>query len=114
MELTLGYVVEDPMYLKSVQFCLEEHNSYCLNGICIFHKELNMPTCRCLTGFSGERCEHLMLNSYAQYSYENYIAAGIGVGILLIGIFTVIYCYIKKRYRELQSSCKVCHEKTAL
>ncbi|XP_062813827.1 epigen [Anolis carolinensis] len=85
------------MNLKSLQACLEEHNNYCINGNCIFHTELKMPTCRCITGYSGERCENLMLRSYSEYSYEGYIAVGIGAATLFIGIFAVIYCLIRKR-----------------
>ncbi|XP_061448114.1 epigen [Rhineura floridana] len=103
-----------PTYLKSVQPCLEEHHNYCINGICIFLKELKVPTCRCLAGYSGERCEHLILNSYTQYSYEHYIAVGIGAGMLLMGIFAVIYCCVRKRCKKIMSSYKVCHEETTL
>uniref|UniRef100_A0A8D0KIB8 Epithelial mitogen n=1 Tax=Salvator merianae TaxID=96440 RepID=A0A8D0KIB8_SALMN len=93
--LSSGQMV-DPMYLKPMQFCSEEHENYCINGDCLFHKELRIPTCRCLTGYSGERCEHLMLNTYAHHSYERYVAFGVGAGMLLIGVFAVIYCCVRK------------------
>ncbi|CAM4544495.1 unnamed protein product, partial [Lepidochelys olivacea] len=85
-----------PIALKLMQSCLEEHDSYCINGLCAFHNELKKPICRCLTGYSGERCEHLTLNSYALNSYERYIAVGIGAGMLLSGIVALIYCYVRK------------------
>ncbi|CAM4547244.1 unnamed protein product, partial [Caretta caretta] len=87
---------EEPIALKLIQSCLEEHDSYCINGLCAFHNELKKPICRCLTGYSGERCEHLTLNSYALNSYERYIAVGIGAGMLLSGIIALIYCYVRK------------------
>ncbi|CAM5106559.1 unnamed protein product, partial [Eretmochelys imbricata] len=87
---------EEPIALKLMQSCLEEHDSYCINGLCAFHNELKKPICRCLTGYSGERCEHLTLNSYALNSYERYIAVGIGAGMLLSGIIALIYCYVRK------------------
>ncbi|CAM5139021.1 unnamed protein product, partial [Natator depressus] len=87
---------EEPIALKLMQSCLEEHNSYCINGLCAFHNELKKPICRCLTGYSGERCEHLTLNSYALNSYERYIAVGIGAGMLLSGIIALSYCYVRK------------------
>lgn len=52
---------------------------------------------RCFTGYTGERCEHLTLTSYAVDSYEKYIAIGIGVGLLLSGFLVIFYCYIRKR-----------------
>ncbi|XP_072785028.1 bifunctional methylenetetrahydrofolate dehydrogenase/cyclohydrolase 2, mitochondrial isoform X5 [Taeniopygia guttata] len=88
---------EQPKLLKLMQTCLEEHHSYCINGLCAFHSELRKPICKCLAGYNGERCEHLTLNSYAHNSYERYIAVGIGIGILTSGILAIIYYYIRKR-----------------
>ncbi|XP_040982510.1 probable bifunctional methylenetetrahydrofolate dehydrogenase/cyclohydrolase 2 isoform X7 [Aquila chrysaetos chrysaetos] len=105
---------EQPKLLKLMQTCLEEHHSYCINGLCAFHSELRKPICKCLAGYNGERCEHLTLNSYAHNSYERYIAVGIGVGILTSGILAVIYCYVRKRCRKLKSPYKVCMGETAL
>ncbi|KAG8515146.1 Epigen, partial [Galemys pyrenaicus] len=76
--------------------CLEDHNNYCINGDCLFHHELKKAICRCFTGYTGERCEHLSLTSYAVDSYEKYIAIGIGVGLLLSGFLAIFYCYIRK------------------
>ncbi|XP_077670465.1 epigen [Eretmochelys imbricata] len=104
---TEAYSTEEPIALKLMQSCLEEHDSYCINGLCAFHNELKKPICRCLTGYSGERCEHLTLNSYALNSYERYIAVGIGAGMLLSGIIALIYCYVRKRCGKLKSPYKV-------
>ncbi|KAI1238733.1 hypothetical protein IHE44_0013474 [Lamprotornis superbus] len=93
---------EQPKLLKLMQTCLEEHHSYCINGLCAFHSELRKPICKCLAGYNGERCEHLTLNSYAHNSYERYIAVGIGVGILTSGILAIIYCYVRKRLLQLE------------
>ncbi|KAM6077155.1 bifunctional methylenetetrahydrofolate dehydrogenase/cyclohydrolase 2, mitochondrial-like isoform 1-T1 [Chlamydotis macqueenii] len=105
---------EQPKLLKLMQTCLEEHHSYCINGLCAFHSELRRPICKCLAGYNGERCEHLTLNSYAHNSYERYIAVGIGIGILTSGILAIIYCYVRKRCRKLNSPYKVCMGETAL
>ncbi|KAJ7397990.1 putative bifunctional methylenetetrahydrofolate dehydrogenase/cyclohydrolase 2 [Pitangus sulphuratus] len=94
---------EKPKLLKLMQTCLEEHHSYCINGLCAFHSELRKPICKCLAGYNGERCEHLTLNSYAHDSYERYIAVGIGVGILTGGILAIIYCYVRKRSKCLDA-----------
>ncbi|KAF3825109.1 hypothetical protein GH733_005743, partial [Mirounga leonina] len=74
---------EGPIALKFSHPCLEDHNSYCINGVCAFHHELEKAICTCFTGYTGERCEHLTLTSYAVDSHEKYIAIGIGVGLLL-------------------------------
>ncbi|XP_067153574.1 bifunctional methylenetetrahydrofolate dehydrogenase/cyclohydrolase 2, mitochondrial isoform X3 [Apteryx mantelli] len=36
---------EQPRLLKLMQACLEEHHSYCINGLCAFHNELRKPIC---------------------------------------------------------------------
>ncbi|XP_011782558.1 PREDICTED: epigen isoform X2 [Colobus angolensis palliatus] len=92
--------LEGPIALKFSHLCLEDHNSYCINGACAFHHELEKAICRCFTGYTGERCEHLTLTSYAVDSYEKYIAIGIGVGLLLSGFLVIFYCYIRKRYEK--------------
>ncbi|XP_004617928.2 epigen [Sorex araneus] len=99
---------EGPIALKFSHPCLEDHNSYCINGVCAFHHELEKAICRCFTGYTGERCEHLTLTSYAVDSSEKYIAIGIGVGLLLSGFLAIFYCYIKKRCLKLKSPYNIC------
>ncbi|XP_037685905.1 epigen isoform X1 [Choloepus didactylus] len=99
---------EEPRALKFSHPCLEDHNSFCINGVCVFHHELEKVICRCFTGYTGERCEHLTLTSYAVDSYEKYIAIGIGVGLLLSGFLAIFYCYIRKRCLKFKSPYNVC------
>ncbi|XP_008841701.1 epigen isoform X5 [Nannospalax galili] len=40
--------IEGPIALKFSHPCLEDHNSYCINGVCAFHHELRKAICRCL------------------------------------------------------------------
>ncbi|XP_012875623.1 PREDICTED: epigen isoform X4 [Dipodomys ordii] len=40
--------VEGLIALKFSHPCLEDHNSYCINGVCAFHHELEKAICRCL------------------------------------------------------------------
>ncbi|XP_038615769.1 epigen [Tachyglossus aculeatus] len=97
-----------PEALKLPHTCLTDHHSYCINGVCAFHHDLKKPLCRCPSGYTGERCEHLTLTSYAVDSYEKYIAVGIGVGLLLSGLVAVLYCYVRKRCMKLKSPYKMC------
>nr|XP_031545126.1 epigen isoform X3 [Vicugna pacos] len=39
---------EGPIALKFSRHCLEDHHSYCINGVCAFHHELEKAICRCL------------------------------------------------------------------
>ncbi|XP_010638907.1 epigen isoform X5 [Fukomys damarensis] len=40
--------VEGPIALRFSHPCLEDHSSYCINGMCAFHHELDQAICRCL------------------------------------------------------------------
>ncbi|XP_007651054.2 epigen isoform X4 [Cricetulus griseus] len=40
--------IEGPVALKFSHPCLEDHNNYCINGVCAFHHELKKAICRCL------------------------------------------------------------------
>uniref|UniRef100_A0A8C6C7A0 Epithelial mitogen n=1 Tax=Monodon monoceros TaxID=40151 RepID=A0A8C6C7A0_MONMO len=42
-----GYT-EGPLALRFSHPCLEDHHSYCINGVCAFHDELEKAICRCL------------------------------------------------------------------
>ncbi|XP_012660787.2 epigen [Otolemur garnettii] len=99
---------EGAIALRFSHPCLEDHNSYCINGVCAFHHELAKAICRCFTGYTGERCEHLTLTSYAVDSQEKYIAVGIGVGLLLSGFLAIFYCYIRKRCLKTKSPYNIC------
>ncbi|XP_049645825.1 epigen [Suncus etruscus] len=88
--------------------CLEDHNSYCINGACAFHHELEKAICRCFTGYTGERCEHLTLTSQAMDTYEKYISIGIGIGLLFSVFFVTLYCHLKNRCLKSKSPYNIC------
>lgn len=44
--LFLADYIEEPVALKFSHPCLEDHNSYCINGMCAFHHELEKAICR--------------------------------------------------------------------
>ncbi|XP_059948753.1 epigen isoform X2 [Mesoplodon densirostris] len=53
---TVNKTEEGPIALRFSHTCLEDHHSYCINGVCAFHHELEKAICRCFTGYTGERC----------------------------------------------------------
>lgn len=69
---------------------------------------------RCFTGYTGERCEHLTLTSYAVDSYEKYIAIGIAVGLLISAFLAVLYCYVRKRYGKYKALNGLCGHLTSV
>nr|XP_033796344.1 epigen isoform X2 [Geotrypetes seraphini] len=99
---------------KVVIPCLEEHQSYCIHGLCSFHKDLSLRICRCFSGYTGERCEHLTLNLHSTDSRVNYIAVGVGVGLLISGIIAFIYCIVQMRCLKSKSPYKICSRERTL
>ncbi|XP_063811644.1 epigen [Pseudophryne corroboree] len=87
--------------------CQEEYSSFCINGVCVFHKAVDTPICRCSYGYTGERCEHVILAAtYGNEMETTYIAIGIAVGLLISGLIAFIWCYREKRY-EKKRNCHV-------
>ncbi|KAG8454227.1 hypothetical protein GDO86_000751 [Hymenochirus boettgeri] len=82
--------------------CLDEYQEFCLNGHCVFNTHLTSPLCRCHSGFTGERCEHMLLPSHTTEDKAVYIAIGIGLGLLISGVFIFIWHYRKKRCRRTE------------
>ncbi|KAE8630900.1 hypothetical protein XENTR_v10001010 [Xenopus tropicalis] len=91
--------------------CSKEYLNYCLNGHCVFHADLTTPLCRCDSGFTGERCEHMTLSTYSPDEEAVYIAIGIGVGLLISGVIVFIWYYWKKRCKKTDyETCKKTEE----
>uniref|UniRef100_A0A8C9VRZ2 EGF-like domain-containing protein n=1 Tax=Scleropages formosus TaxID=113540 RepID=A0A8C9VRZ2_SCLFO len=80
--------------------CTGEIENFCMNGVCSYNLELNTPSCRCLPNFTGERCQHILLDSHSKESPEKLIAIGVGVALLLICLAGVLICCAKKRYSK--------------
>ncbi|MGH0124706.1 UNVERIFIED_CONTAM: hypothetical protein FKN15_024502 [Acipenser sinensis] len=86
-----------PRVLELLSPCSEDDQGFCMNGICSYHRELNTPTCRCHKDYTGERCQHLLLDSHTEEGPEKFIAIGVGILLLIGGTMGVLYCCIKKR-----------------
>ncbi|XP_041113361.1 epigen-like isoform X2 [Polyodon spathula] len=88
--------------------CTEDDQSFCINGICSYQRELNTPTCRCLKDYTGERCHHLLLDSHTEEVHERCIAIGVGIFLLIGGTMGILYCCIRKRYKKQKSPYQIC------
>ncbi|XP_060786611.1 epigen [Neoarius graeffei] len=83
------------------RLCSEEHQGYCINGLCLFPEDINTPSCKCVCrcneGYRGERCEHRNLSVGAPKSLEEAIAISCGVILLLtcVCVLGACCCYRK-------------------
>ncbi|XP_051906051.1 pro-neuregulin-1, membrane-bound isoform isoform X5 [Hippocampus zosterae] len=93
--------------------CSDSQKNYCVNGGECFTLEI-MPgstkfLCRCLTGFTGHRCEQAVLKKVsnpkqAEELYQKRILTitGICIALLVVGIMCVVaYCKTKKQRKKL-------------
>ncbi|XP_018614825.1 epigen-like [Scleropages formosus] len=93
--------------------CTGEIENFCMNGVCSYNLELNTPSCRCLPNFTGERCQHILLDSHSKESPEKLIAIGVGVALLLICLAGVLICCAKKRCNNKKQPYHICHSELA-
>ncbi|KAJ8380920.1 hypothetical protein SKAU_G00016980 [Synaphobranchus kaupii] len=105
--------VQTPRVLKLLSLCSESDQQFCLNGQCFYHPDLNRPTCRCSQNFTGERCEHMLLDTQIEENREKLIAIGGGMALLLCCITAGIYCCLKKRC-EKEKPFQMCHSALAI
>ncbi|XP_068127191.1 epigen [Hyperolius riggenbachi] len=80
--------------------CPGEYSNYCFNGQCVFHTSLEIPFCRCSSGFTGDRCAHVVLPVHQPQTEATYIAIGILVGLLISGLLAMLWCYKEKRCQK--------------
>ncbi|XP_064153194.1 epigen-like isoform X1 [Anguilla rostrata] len=104
---------QTPRVLKLLGFCSGDDQAFCLNGKCIYHPDLNRPTCSCPQNFRGERCEHMLLDVHSDTNREQIIAIGGGVALLLCAIIAILYCCLKKRCAK-EKPYQICQSTLAI
>ncbi|XP_036383557.1 epigen-like [Megalops cyprinoides] len=88
---------ETPRVLKLLRPCSGDDQGFCMNGQCSIHPDLNTPVCSCPQSYTGERCQHLVLDSHGVADPEKLIAIGVAVALLLCGLIGALYCCVRKR-----------------
>ncbi|XP_076859374.1 epigen [Brachyhypopomus gauderio] len=88
---------EKPEVLALFKPCTEEHEGYCVNGVCYYAPDLDSPSCRCKLAFMGSRCEQMQMKTYRLSTPEELIGVICGTLLLIICIALLIYCIWRKR-----------------
>ncbi|XP_052460008.1 epigen-like [Carassius gibelio] len=99
---------EEPRVLAVQRPCGPEHKGFCFNGSCSYSSDLKIPICRCDKMFSGERCEHAILDNRSSSSPEEVIGISCGSVLLLGSVIAVMYCCVKKRCQKSSTPYKNC------
>ncbi|XP_048877251.1 pro-neuregulin-1, membrane-bound isoform isoform X4 [Brienomyrus brachyistius] len=107
--------------------CPESQKNYCVNGGTCFTIQVTPGTnkllCRCLPGFSGNRCQDIVpmkvMNQKPEELYQKRVLTitGICIALLVVGIMCVVaYCKTKKQRKKLQDRLRqsVRNERSAM
>lgn len=79
--------------------CPEELEYYCVHGECRYIKEQKTPSCRCLKGYLGSRCEYVDLGLQIGDKRQIIIFCVIGGLVVLILLVVLICICSHRRYR---------------
>ncbi|XP_074546822.1 probetacellulin [Halichoeres trimaculatus] len=81
--------------------CPEELAHYCVHGDCRYVTEQKTPSCKCLQGYVGSRCEYVDLDW--QIAERRYIiVGGVTGGLVLLVLLIVFICFSSQR------RCRLC------
>lgn len=90
--------------------CNESNRHYCVNGgQCFVIDGINKLSCKCESGFTGERCAETLpmrvfIPEQAEELYQKRVLTitGICIAVLVVGIMCVVaYCKTKKQRKKL-------------
>ncbi|XP_028318327.1 probetacellulin isoform X2 [Gouania willdenowi] len=76
--------------------CPKELRDYCVHGECRYIQDQETPSCRCLHGYTGSRCEYVVLDWRKAEKQQIIISCVIAVLIFLI--LLIVFIFIYSRY----------------
>ncbi|XP_030047996.1 probetacellulin [Microcaecilia unicolor] len=85
--------------------CPEEYTYYCVKGRCRYVASHNTPSCVCVEGYTGSRCERLDL-FYLRSDRGHVVMISLITAILVLTMLTVITCVCYHRCRQKQKPRK--------
>lgn len=99
-------VKDDHSWSGHFSECPTEYMHYCINGDCRFVKEQNTPSCRCKTGYIGNRCQYHEMDPHKEEK-EKIVIACVVAGLVFLILFIVFICICtNKRYNPCRKKKK--------
>ncbi|AUL80393.1 C11R [Vaccinia virus] len=87
--------------IPAIRLCGPEGDGYCLHGDCMHPRDIEGRYCRCSHGYTGIRCQHVVLVDCQRSENPNTTTSYIpspGIMLVLVG-FTIITCCLLSVYR---------------
>ncbi|AQY54780.1 secreted epidermal growth factor-like protein [Vaccinia virus] len=83
--------------IPAIRLCGPEGDGYCLHGDCIHARDIDGMYCRCSHGYTGIRCQHVVLVDYQRSEKPNTTTSYIpspGIMLVLVGIIIITCCLL--------------------
>ncbi|ABD97577.1 secreted epidermal growth factor-like protein [Taterapox virus] len=99
IETTSPEITNTTTDIPAIRLCGLEGDGYCLHGNCIHARDIDGMYCRCSHGYTGIRCQHVVLVDYQRSEKPNTTTSYIpspGIVLVLVGI---IMCCLLSVYR---------------
>lgn len=107
IETTSPEITNTTTDIPAIRLCGPEGDGYCLHGDCIHARDINGMYCRCSHGYTGIRCQHVVLVDYQRSEKPNTTTSYIpspGIVLVLVGI---IMCCLLSVYRFTRRTNKL-------
>ncbi|XP_041081697.1 proepiregulin-like [Polyodon spathula] len=78
--------------------CAAELDAFCFHGECMFLVDLNVHSCRCDAGFTGERCAHSEL--VFQPMSKGYILLAVMCTVLFLTALAITFYFFYKWFKK--------------
>ncbi|ABF24366.1 secreted epidermal growth factor-like protein [Variola virus] len=108
IETTLSEITNTTTDIPAIRLCGPEGNGYCFHGICIHARDIDGMYCRCSHGYTGIRCQHVVLVDYQRSEKPNTTTSYIpSPGIVLVLLVSIIMCCLLFVYRFTRRTNKL-------
>ncbi|DAD53371.1 TPA_asm: secreted epidermal growth factor-like protein [Horsepox virus] len=97
IETTLPEITNATTDIPAIRLCGPEGDGYCLHGDCIHARDIDGMYCRCSHGYTGIRCQHVVLVDYQRSENPNTTTSYIpspGIMLVLVGIIIITCCLL--------------------
>lgn len=80
--------------------CPEKYEHYCIHGECRYVTEQKEPSCKCMEGFIGSRCEYLIIEA-PQIGPKQRIIIAVVSGLVVVILLIMFLFFSSRRRRRL-------------
>ncbi|AYN64580.1 putative C11R protein [Orthopoxvirus Abatino] len=99
VETTSPEIANATTDIPAIILCGPEGDGYCLHGDCIHARDIDGMYCRCYHGYTGIRCQHIVLVDYQRSENPDTTTSYPSPSIVLVLVGIIITCCLLSVYR---------------